>query len=90
MVQLLTFGLTEGMAEVWIPGVGDDVGELLCELIGYCSGFRVGLVASVVVFEGDGLVWGDSDLLAREGADFVPESLDIGSVGNGGDFSTPL
>ena len=60
-----------------------DVGELFGELTGYCGGLGILLAIAVVVSEGDGLVWWDSDTFAGDGSDFVPEFLDVGSEVDG-------
>ena len=73
-----------------VGGVGVDVGELFGELFGYCSGFRVGLASAVLIFEGDGLVWGDFDSFAGDTSYFVPKTFDVGFVGDGGDFGSPF
>ena len=67
----------------------EHVGELFGESLSYCSGFRAGTGSAILVGERNRLVWGDSSSFTGETPDSAPESLNIGSMRDGGNVSPP-
>ena len=86
---MLFLDFSEGAAEVGVAGMDVDIGELGGEFLCYCCRFGVGFGDVCPVFECDRLVRGDFDSIAIQGADHIPESFEVGPVGDGGDVGSP-
>ena len=86
---VVALDLAKGPAEVRVAGMDSGVGEQFGEVFSYCGGLGAGLGVAISGCERDGLVRGNFGPLAGETPDCVPESLDIGSMGDGGDECPP-